>query len=94
MLITHPLEETLNGIHIEWKSTLMKSTNYNPVTQEIIIEFNNGKKYMYKNFSAEDYNGLATAESQGKYFLSNIRPRYKDNDVDVIKIEEPTNEHS
>ena len=86
--------DIIQTIKVEWKSTLMKSTDYNPETQEIIVEFNNGKKYLYKNFSAEDYTGLATAESQGKYFLSNIRPRYKDNEVDVIKIEEHTDEHS
>lgn len=84
----------IQTIKVEWKSSLMKSTDYNPITKELIVEFNNGKKYLYKNFGNEDYDNLSKAESQGKYFLSNIRPRYKDNEVDVIKIEEPTNEHS
>jgi hypothetical protein len=70
----------------EWKSALVKQTKYTPDTMELIIEFNNGKKYLYKNFTEEQYQAFCNAESQGKYFLSEIRKKYKDTE-DVIKLE-------
>lgn len=70
----------------EWKSSLVNKTEYTPDTMELIIEFNNGKKYLYKNFSEEQYQAFCSAESQGKYFLSEIRKKYKDTE-DVIKLE-------
>ena len=70
----------------EWKSSLVNRTEYTPDTMELIIEFNNGKKYLYKNFTEEQYQAFCNAESQGKYFLSEIRKKYKDTE-DVIKLE-------
>ena len=70
----------------EWKSSLVNKTEYTPDTMELIVEFNNGKKYLYKNFGEEQYQAFCTAESQGKYFLAEIRKKYKDTE-DVIKLE-------
>jgi len=72
-----------------WNSALLKSTEYNSETQELVIEFNNGKKYMYKEFTQESYDAFVGAESKGKYFLSEMRPKY--NDTNMIKIEEDEN---
>jgi len=70
----------------EWKSSLVNKTEYTPDTMELIIEFNNGKKYLYKNFSEEQYHAFCNAESQGKHFLTEIRKKYKDTE-DVIKLD-------
>lgn len=70
----------------EWNSSLVNKTEYTPDTMELIIEFNNGKKYLYKNFSEEQYQAFCNAESQGKHFLSEIRKKYKDTE-DVIKLD-------
>lgn len=82
-MIISTLEEMI--IHKDWISSLMKSTDYNPKLNELVVEFNNGKKYLYKNFNLEEYRSFILSESQGKYFLTNIRGKYKDTD-DVIKI--------
>jgi len=70
----------------EWTSSLVNKTEYTPDTMELIIEFNNGKKYLYKNFSEKQYQAFCDAESQGKHFLTEIRKKYKDTE-DVIKLD-------
>ena len=70
----------------EWTSALVTRTEYNPNTKELILEFKNGKKYLYKKFDEEQYQAFCSAESQGKYFLAEIRKKYKDTE-DVIKLE-------
>lgn len=70
----------------EWKSALVNKTEYTPDTQELIIEFNNGAKYLYKNFTDEKYQAFCNAESQGKYFLTEVRKQYNGTD-NVIKLE-------
>jgi hypothetical protein len=75
----------------QWSSSLLKETTYNALTYEFTVTFNNGKKYKYQKFVPETYKEFCSAESQGKFFLSDIRTRYKDGE-NVIKIND--NEHS
>lgn len=75
----------------QWTSGLLKETTYNALRYELTVTFNNDKKYMYKNFTGESYKDFCAAESQGKFFLSEIRTKYKDGE-NVIKIDE--DEHS
>jgi len=70
----------------KWDSSLLTETEYDSDTQELTIEFNNGQRYLYKNFSIEDYDTFCAAESKGKHFLTEIRKRYK-NSEDMIKLE-------
>ena len=69
----------------DWASSLVKKTEYAPDTKDLVIEFSNGKKYLYKNFNTEQYQAFCNAESQGKHFLTEIRKKYKDTE-DVIKL--------
>jgi hypothetical protein len=69
-----------------WDSALVNATEYTREDQELVIEFNNGARYLYKNFTADDYLAFLEAESKGKHFLTHIRSRYKDSD-DIIKLE-------
>jgi hypothetical protein len=59
-----------------WESALIKSTEYHFGKSELIIEFNNGSRYAYKNFTTDSYNEFIKAESKGKHFLSEIRKKY------------------
>jgi hypothetical protein len=61
---------------LEWKSSLIKETEYTPDTLEFVITFNNGEQYLYKGFSEETYHAFCNAESQGKFFLTEIRNKY------------------
>jgi hypothetical protein len=72
---------TSNGIEIhEWESALIRCTEYQYHKEELIIEFNNGQRYLYKNFSKELYDSFMSAESKGKFFLSEIRKQFKDSE--------------
>jgi hypothetical protein len=75
----------------QWTSALLKETTYDALKYEFIVTFNNDKKYKYSKFMPETYKEFCSAESQGKFFLAEVRAKYKDGE-DVIKIEE--NEHS
>jgi hypothetical protein len=70
----------------KWESSLVNATEYTREDQELVIEFNNGTRYLYKNFTADDYLAFLEAESKGKHFLTHIRSRYQESD-DIIKLE-------
>ena len=73
---------------------ILKST-YFPKSEKLYIVFNKGNIYSYLNITQEIYDDFENAESQGKYFHSNIRnnekyPTYKEyklypNEIDEIK---------
>lgn len=69
-----------------WTSSLIKETTYNSLKCELTITFLNGQKYLYKEFLPQSYESFCNAESQGKYFLSEMRKQYADNQL-VTKIE-------
>lgn len=75
----------------QWTSALLKETTYDALRYEFTVTFNNDKKYKYCKFMPETYREFCAAESQGKFFLAEVRTKYKDGE-DVIKIED--NEHS
>jgi hypothetical protein len=62
----------------QWTSSLMKETIYNALSCELTVVFNNDKRYLYKNFLHETYDSFITAPSQGKFFLTQVRDKYKD----------------
>jgi hypothetical protein len=71
----------------QWNSALINATEYDTKKEELTIEFNNGQRYMYKNFSLDRYDSFCAAESQGKHFLTEIRKKYAGTE-DVIKLTE------
>jgi hypothetical protein len=75
----------------QWTSSLLKETTYDALKYEFTVTFNNDKKYKYSKFMPETYKEFCSAESQGKFFLAEVRNKYKDGE-DVTKIED--NEHS
>jgi hypothetical protein len=75
----------------QWTSSLLKETTYDALKYEFTVTFNNDKKYKYSKFMPETYKEFCAADSQGKFFLTEVRNTYKDG-KDMIKIED--NEHS
>jgi hypothetical protein len=84
------LEEMKKAGKIEernWSSSLLSKTSYNFDKETLVVEFNNGQEYVYDGITSSEYSEFAKAESQGKYFLSNIRGtktyhKYDDNKKD------------
>lgn len=54
------------------------SAGYNPATQTLEVEFKGGVVWQYMHFPKEMWYEFLGAPSQGKYFNSQIRPRFGD----------------
>ena len=70
---------TIEGTKItcEIKSSNLKKTEYDSESKKLITEFNNGLKYEYENVPHQIYTRFRMAESQGKFFMSEIAKKYK-----------------
>ena len=60
----------------EMKSSNLKKTEYDTETKLLLTEFNNGQKYEYQNVPHQIYTKFRMAESQGKFFMSEIAKKY------------------
>lgn len=54
------------------------SAGYDPVTQTLEVEFKNGVVWQYMHFPEKMWYEFIGAPSQGKYFNSQIRPRFEE----------------
>ena len=72
-------KEIISGTKIinEIKSSNVKKTEYDLETKKLLVEFNNGIKYEYDDVPHKIYTQFRLAESQGKFFSSNIAKSYK-----------------
>lgn len=61
----------------EVQSSNLKSVGYDPTTSTLEVEFNGGSVYQYNNVPVSEYDGLMKAQSHGKYFVANVKNRYK-----------------
>ena len=73
------LSETILGTKIinEIQSSNIKKTEYDTETKDLVIEFNNGVKYKYDNVPHQVYTKFRLAESQGKFFTTDIAKKYQ-----------------
>lgn len=71
--------ETIQGTKIinEIKSSNIKSTEYDTETKKLVVEFNNGQKYEYDEVPHQTYTKFRVAESQGKFFTTDISKKFK-----------------
>jgi hypothetical protein len=71
----NPVEEVFG----DWTSLSSSNVNafrYNPGTHVLEIKFNSGRVYGYKGVPQNIADGLATADSPGKYVNANIKHNY------------------
>lgn len=69
----------------KWESSMINSTTYNNETETLLVEFVDGREYSYDAISLNEYEEFTKAESQGKYFLANIRNKKTTHKVDEHK---------
>ena len=69
------LREEINGTKIinEIQSSNIKRTEFDTESKELVVEFNNGLRYLYENVPHQIYTQFRMSESQGKFFSSKIR---------------------
>ena len=68
------ISEKIDGklIHVDIKSTNIKSATYNTETSLLTIVFNNGSIYIYDKVPWAKFTKFRMAESQGKFFNESI----------------------
>jgi len=73
------IKEEIIGTRIlnEIKSSNISKTEYNTETKNLIVEFNNGVRYEYKDVPHQLYTQFRISESQGKFFSSKISKSFK-----------------
>lgn len=62
---------------IQSRSSMLQSYSYDDGSNVLTIVFSNGGAYNYFDVPFEAFNEMQHAESDGKYFLSSIKPRFK-----------------
>lgn len=72
-------KEKIKGTKIinEIKSSNIRKTEYDTETKKLVVEFNNGFKYEYEEVPHQIYTKFRMAESQGKFFVSDISKTFK-----------------
>ena len=58
------------------KSSYLKSIDYDPDTEKLVVVFVSGHSYVYSDVPADQVAALESAPSAGAYFSDNIRLRY------------------
>lgn len=73
------LREEINGTKIinEIQSSNIRRTEFDTESKELVVEFNNGLRYLYENVPHQIYTQFRMSESQGKFFNSKISKVYK-----------------
>jgi aspartokinase-like uncharacterized kinase len=61
----------------EIKSSNIKKTEYDTETKKLIVEFNSNIKYEYDEVPHQIYTKFRKAESQGKFFTTDIAKNFK-----------------
>jgi hypothetical protein len=72
-------KETITGTKIinEIESTNIVKTEYDTATKKLVTEFKNGTKYEYEDVPHNVYTKFRMAESQGKFFTTDISKKFK-----------------
>lgn len=72
-------KETIDGTKIinEIESTNIVKTEYDTATKKMIAEFKNGTRYQYDDVPHNVYTKFRLAESQGKFFTTDISKKFK-----------------
>lgn len=71
--------EEIRGSKIinEIQSSNLKRTEFDTESKELVVEFNNGLRYLYEGVPHQIYTQFRMSESQGKFFNSKIAKTFK-----------------
>lgn len=60
----------------EIESSMIRSVGYDTKTSILEVEFKNGDVWQYSDFPKTSWQELNNSESQGKYFVREVKGRY------------------
>ena len=70
-------KQTTPEVHMtKVNSSDLDDIEYNETTRILTITFKNGSIYEYENVPKQEYLGLMSAASHGRYFAQNIKFQY------------------
>jgi len=59
------------------KSSLITAVGFSDEKEELKVELNNGREYLYEGVTRPIYDALMSAKSVGGFFMRNIKPEFK-----------------
>lgn len=59
------------------RSSMIAQIGYDEASLTLVIKFTNGDMYEYFNVPKETFDALANADSEGKYFIANIKGKFE-----------------
>lgn len=59
------------------ESSQIKALGYEPETQTLAVQFNNGATYQYADVPEYQWEALRSADSVGRHFAQSIKGRYE-----------------
>ena len=65
-------------------SSSIKSFEYD--NSDLVVEFNGGSKYIYKDVDAGVVEAFSTSESKGKFFAANIKDKFLTEKLDLAPV--------
>ena len=73
------IREEIRGSKIinEIQSSNIRRTEFDTESKELVVEFNNGLRYLYEGVPHQIYTQFRMSESQGKFFNSKIAKTFK-----------------
>lgn len=73
------IKEEIVGTKIinEIQSSNIRRTEFDTNSKELVVEFNNGFRYLYENVPHQIYTQFRMSESQGKFFNTKIAKTFK-----------------
>ena len=71
-------KEKINGkmVDVVFNSSSLKSASYDSLTEKLTITFTSGSIYEYKKVPWLLFTKFRLAESQGKFFIKNIKDSF------------------
>jgi hypothetical protein len=58
------------------ESSNLSAVGFDPVSRVLLVRFTNGNTYAYHGATEEEYHGLCSAESPGRYLHQTIKAKY------------------
>jgi hypothetical protein len=68
-------DESIGYVECIYDSSNLLTSTYFPKTNVLYISFHKGGTYKYLNISEEFYNKFEKSESQGKFFINEIKSK-------------------
>ncbi len=57
-------------------STVIRFFRYDAAKRELLVVFQSGRRYVYRDVPQEIHDGMKASFSKGEYFNAHIRDRY------------------